>query len=157
MIIAVPLFGRHVAPRFCSASVALVTEISDDYARRITRLPIPEVHWARRLRTLREQGVDVLLCGGFNRAFLPLATGLGLEVYWGLEGDAASLVDQLLRGELSSYHAECSSPRRRQKGRRLRGCRKPVMVSGEDASSESSASQTEHFVPTVASLSKQTT
>jgi len=111
MIVGVPLFGENVAPRFCSASEALLIELSGDCDRRVTRVPLVGCDCKRRLNALRGLGVDVLLCGGFNRRFLPLATGLELEVYWGLEGDAVFLVERLVKGEIRRHHAAPNADR----------------------------------------------
>ena len=90
-MLAVPLHGDDVAPRFCSADRFLIAEVDGDQAHRIRRLTLSEVTWSQCLERLSAAGVRVLLCGGFNRSFLPLAESLGIRVISGLAGEAEQL------------------------------------------------------------------
>lgn len=99
MRVAIPLFEGNVAPRFGFADRMLVATIEDG------KVVDSETHrftpggWHRRISRLVEDGVSVLLCGGFNCRFVPLAEDLGLEVIAGLSGSAAALVEAFARGE----------------------------------------------------------
>jgi predicted Fe-Mo cluster-binding NifX family protein len=117
-MMAVPLHGDDVAPRFCSADHFMIAELDGGRARRVSRLTFPEVTWSRRLR-LSTAGVSVLLCGGFNRCFLPLAEDLGIRVISGLAGEAKQLIDAFARGEIEQYRFLPGRGRRR--GRRGAG------------------------------------
>ncbi len=101
MIVAVPLFGREVAPRFCFAAEVLVAELVD--GREVWRRQVATdgLSWPDRLRVLQRQGVELLLCSGFNRQLLPVALGFDIKVVWGLRGDVDGLFQGLLRGELA--------------------------------------------------------
>ena len=114
-MLAVPLHGDDVAPRFCSADQFLIAEPDGDRAQHVRRLTISEVTWSQCLERLSAAGVRVLLCGGFNRSFLPLAEGLGIRVISGLAGEAEQLIDAFLRDEIERYRF---LPRRgRRRGR----------------------------------------
>ena len=102
-MLAVPLHGDDVAPRFCSADRFLIAEVDGDQAHRIRRLTLSEVTWSQCLERLSAAGVRVLLCGGFNRSFLPLAESLGIRVISGLAGEAEQLIDAFLRDEIEQY------------------------------------------------------
>jgi predicted Fe-Mo cluster-binding NifX family protein len=98
MIVAVPLFGREVAPRFAFADRFLFAEIGERVPATLRETSVtgscPE-----RLIELSHLGVEVLLCGGFHRKFLPLATSVGIRVICGIGGDARTLVEAFARGE----------------------------------------------------------
>lgn len=110
-VVAIPLFGHEVAPRFCFALEALA--IRFDSGEEVSRrtLPISGLPWFERLRLLAKQDVGLLLCSGFNRRLLPIAEGLGITVVWGLVGDVEAVLDQLERGQLPERCA-IGDPRR---------------------------------------------
>ena len=102
-MLGVPLHGDDVAPRFCSADEFMIAELDRGEVRRVRLLTIPEVTWSQRLERLSAAGVSVLLCGGFNRSFRPLAEDLGIRVISGLAGEAERLIDAFLRDEIERY------------------------------------------------------
>ena len=102
-MLAVPLHGNDVAPRFCSADRFMIAELDGDRVRRVRRLSVPDEAWPERLQRLSAAGVRVLLCGGFNRLYLPVAEDLGIRVVSGLAGQAERLIDAFLRDEIERY------------------------------------------------------
>jgi predicted Fe-Mo cluster-binding NifX family protein len=107
-MLAIPLFGDEVAPRFCVADEVLLTEVDDSSVASSGRLLLAGAPWQERLSRLAAHGVTVLLCGGFNRLFMPMARNLGIQVIWGLAGRVDELVDAYRRGELEQL---CLCPR----------------------------------------------
>ncbi len=99
MKVAVPLFGTRVAPRFGFADQLLLAEISNGRVDRTTVIALVAAGWHDRLTGLRDLGVELILCGGFNRRFEPLAQNLGISIIAGLAGDASDLVETYARGE----------------------------------------------------------
>jgi len=93
----------------------MIAELDGDQICRVRRLTIPEESWSVRLKLLSDAGVRVLLCGGFNRSFLPVAEGLGIRVIAGLAGEAERLIDAFFQDELERFqflpcrerHLEC--------------------------------------------------
>ncbi len=102
-MLAVPLHGEEVAPRFCSADRFLIAELDRGELHRMRELSLAEETWSQRLESLSTAGVKTLLCGGFNRDFLPLAEGLGIRVVSGLAGEARPLIDAFLRDEIERF------------------------------------------------------
>ena len=99
MKVAVPLFGTRVAPRFGFAEQLLFADISDGRVDQTTVVTMVAAGWHDRLTGLRDLGAELILCGGFNRRFEPLAHSLGISVIAGLVGDASDLVETYARGE----------------------------------------------------------
>jgi predicted Fe-Mo cluster-binding NifX family protein len=117
-MLGVPLHGKDVAPRFCSADRFMIAELDGNRPCHLRRVTIPEEGWARRLEQLSAAGVRVLLCGGFNRRYLPLAEGLGIRVIVGLVGEAEQLIDAFLRDEIERHQfLPCRRGRRQRRGR----------------------------------------
>ena len=102
-MLGVPLHGTDVAPRFCSADQFMIADLDGNQVCRVRRLTITEEEWSERLKILSAAGVRVLLCGGFNRSFLPVAEGLGIRVIAGLAGEAERLIDAFLRDDLDRH------------------------------------------------------
>jgi predicted Fe-Mo cluster-binding NifX family protein len=116
-MLGVPLYGDDVAPRFCSADQFMIAELDGDRVRRVRRLSIPEEACSERFERLSAAGVRVLLCGGFNRSFLPLAESFGIRVIFGLAGEAERLIDAFLRDEIERYRfLPCRGGRGRRRG-----------------------------------------
>jgi hypothetical protein len=98
--VGIPLFGTEVSPRFCFADTILVVEVDRgrEARRFITSLGDP---WLpKRVADLATLGVRVLLCGAFNRAYLPTAGRLGIQVITGVSGEAENALSAFLGGQL---------------------------------------------------------
>lgn len=98
--IGIPLFGTEVSPRFCFAESMLVVEVEHgrETRRFVTSLGAP---WLPgRVAELALLGVHTLLCGGFNRAYLPTAERLGVQVITGLSGEAEKVLTAFLDGHI---------------------------------------------------------
>jgi predicted Fe-Mo cluster-binding NifX family protein len=117
MKVAVPLFGSVVAPRFGFANEFLVALVVDHEITRTERIAIDTLEWHGRLAALQGRGITVLLCGGFNRRFDPLAESMGIEVIAGLAGDADAVVATFARGEELPVSHRCRFRRRDGSGR----------------------------------------
>ncbi len=100
MRVAVPLFDGNVAPRFCAADLMMVVDVDERTELSRAIVPIESNQVAQRLVKLAELGVRALLCGGFNRHYLPMAARLGIAVTWGLRGPALDAIEAFLAGEL---------------------------------------------------------
>jgi predicted Fe-Mo cluster-binding NifX family protein len=115
-VLAVPLRGDEVAPRFCSAHEFLIARLTDNEVTGFEMMSFADEVWARRLERLASMGVTVLLCGGFNRSFLPMAECLGLSVVAGLTGKAEGLVDAFLADDLGRHQLLAPGKGRRRRG-----------------------------------------
>ena len=100
--VAVPVFGTDIAPRFCFAREMVVVDL--DAGRETGRrfVLFGKGRWSQRIRLLEDLGVDVLLCGGFNRRLQPVAAQAGIEVLWGQRGAVETVLEAYLSGKLEA-------------------------------------------------------
>jgi hypothetical protein len=103
VMLAVPIVGNEVAPRFNSATDFVIAEQEGIQAPVLSDLWLPDNGWSCRLQHLSALGVDILLCGGFNRRFLPFAASLGIQVHYGLTGSARELVAAFFQNGLDQF------------------------------------------------------
>jgi len=98
MRVAIPMFGADISPRFCFAREMVVIERQggDEVSRE--RVMLGDVSWPERFSVLTEHRVDVLLCGGFPRDFLPLAAAAGIRVIVGLAGTVEQVAKAFFDG-----------------------------------------------------------
>ena len=102
--IAIPLFGDEVSPRFCYAERVLVVSFvkGREVWRHVLSLGTPWI--PGRMARLASMGVRAILCGAFNRAYLPAAGRLGMQVVTGISGNAEEAVAWFRRGHVTSAH-----------------------------------------------------
>ena len=100
--LALPLFNDDLAPRFCYAHHMLLVEVEQGVVTSTRSIPMGPNSGSERLGYLSTIGVSELLCGGFNREFLPRAIAVGIRVQWGLAGNALEVADAYCRGDLDS-------------------------------------------------------
>jgi len=110
--LAIPLFGDVVAPRFGFADEVLVADVEDGAVVSTQRLVMDGAAWPERLGRLADSGVRLLLCGGFNRRFWPVADSYGIQVVWGLAGRADQLIAAYCRDGLQGVEEPFRTARR---------------------------------------------
>jgi predicted Fe-Mo cluster-binding NifX family protein len=110
--IGIPLFGDEVSPRFCFAESILVVEVEKGRVNRRFVTSLGEPWLPGRVSTLATLGVRTLLCGGFNRNYLPTAERLGIRVITGISGEAEEVLGKFMRGEICPTHVRARRCRR---------------------------------------------
>jgi hypothetical protein len=103
--VAIALFGEEVSPRFCYAESALVVSLvgGQEVWRQVVSLGEPWI--PGRLSQLAGVGVRTILCGAFNRAYLPSAERLGIRVVTGISGNAENALARFSRRRSSASRA----------------------------------------------------
>jgi predicted Fe-Mo cluster-binding NifX family protein len=105
MKIAIPRFGETVAPCFeYSATVAIFT-VEKDRIIEQTDFALQSQRALDRVRLLRDQGVDTLICGGVQDMIEDLMKAQGIHVISWVSGQVDELLGQFLRGELRAGSA----------------------------------------------------
>ena len=105
MKVAIPRFGEEVAPCFeYSATIAIFT-IEKNQVVEQTDFTLRSQQSLDRLRLLRDQSVDVLICGGIQDRFEELVNAKGIRTISWVSGDVKDLLDQYIAGTLVSGSA----------------------------------------------------
>jgi predicted Fe-Mo cluster-binding NifX family protein len=122
MRVAVPTYEQSIAPRLDCARSFLVVDGSAPFDRqghlRAKEIAVPaEQAWAW-LHALRDEGVEVLLCGGVRRRDLYALLSQGVTVYADLSGGIVEVLTQYRDGALSMTREQ---PRMGCGGRRQGG------------------------------------
>lgn len=109
MRVAIPAFQDEVSPRFCFAPEVIVLEMEAGREVGQSRLVLRDLACPDRLRMLAGLGVSLLVCGGFDSAYLPDAERAGVHVVWGVTGSIADALRDVLAGKLGSArdHPNC--------------------------------------------------
>jgi predicted Fe-Mo cluster-binding NifX family protein len=102
-MVAIPLLGDDVAPHFCSAEEFMLVEFIRDKVSHTRRVKMPQEFWLDRIRHLAKMGVNVLLCSGFNRAYVIGTNAYGMKVTSGLIGKADQIVEAFRTNNLERH------------------------------------------------------
>jgi len=123
-MLAIPVLRSRVAPvlDWCSRIRIFPAEPSPEELAR--ELILPHLEAAQRLKVLRDQGVEVLICGALSPALHYYAEELGFTVVSGVAGDVKEVVqsywDNTLdhpRFRLPGYRGGCGCRGRWRGGR----------------------------------------
>lgn len=100
MKVAIPRFGEDVAPCFeYSATIAIFT-ISRRRVVDQTDFTLQSREALDRIRLLRDQKVDTLICGGVQDKFEDLLRANGIRVISWVTGKVEDLLDQFIQETL---------------------------------------------------------
>jgi len=98
--IAIPQFRGAVAPCFgYSLTIELITARDRQVLSR-DRFTFSSDRAFDRIRLLRDQGVDTLICGGIQCAVETMVRASGIRVVAWVSGAVEEVLDRYLRGEL---------------------------------------------------------
>ena len=103
--VAIPRFGETVAPCFeYSATIAIFTLKKKKIVEQVD-FTLQSQHAFDRLRLLKDQKVDVLICGGIQDRFEELVQASGIQTISWISGTVDNLLKQFMAGRLSSGSA----------------------------------------------------
>lgn len=98
--VAIPRFGERVAPCFeYSATIAIFTIVGGSIVDQLD-FTLQSTQALDRVRLLRDQQVDTLICGGVQNSFEDLVLANGIRVISWVSGDVEQLLAKFVRGEL---------------------------------------------------------
>jgi predicted Fe-Mo cluster-binding NifX family protein len=106
--VAIPRRGELVAPCFGYSATVSIFAVADGAVAQQTDFILQSPRDLDRLRLLRDQGVDTLICGGVQERFENLIRASGIRVISWVSGDVEDLLGAFLRGELkepSRHHS----------------------------------------------------
>ncbi len=100
MKVAIPRYGEQVAPCFeYSATIAIFTIKSRKVMDQMD-FTLQSKEALDRVRLLRDQQVDTLICGGVQDSFEDLVIAKGIRVISWVSGNVEDLLELFVRGEL---------------------------------------------------------
>ena len=112
--IAIPRFGEYVAPCLGAAATLGIYTVEQDVVVEQTNFPLESDRALDRVRLLRDQYVDVVICGGIQDRIEDIIRANGIRVFSWVSGNVEDLLHAFLRGELQTPagdHADCTAAR----------------------------------------------
>ena len=100
MKVALPRMGETVAPCFEYCATMAIFDVSETGAVEQVDFPIRSREPFDRVRLLKDQGVDTVICGGMQACYEDLLRAAGLEVISWVEGSVDDLLALFIRGDL---------------------------------------------------------
>lgn len=110
--IAIPRFGETVAPCFGFSATVSIFIVSGGEVIGQSDFVLQSKRELDRLRLLRDQEVDTLICGGLQDRFEDIIRATGIRVISWVTGDVEDLLGAFLRGELREDSRPSSAPGR---------------------------------------------
>ena len=101
MIIALPIFGSEVSPRFDCAGKFLLARVEEGKIAEINFIGMEESNPIQRARILSGRKVSKVICGGIDDFSARLLNGWGMEVIPWVSGDARQALEKFARESLS--------------------------------------------------------
>jgi predicted Fe-Mo cluster-binding NifX family protein len=100
MTVAIPRMGEMVAPCFeYCATMAIFTIVANRVVDQVD-FPLRSRDPFDRVRLLRDQEVDTVICGGMQDIYEDLVRASGFEVISWVSGSVEDLLNMYLRGQL---------------------------------------------------------
>ena len=99
-MVAIPVFRTRVAPvlDWCSKIKIISEEGPDGAASR--EINVKEDSRFEVMRTLRRQGIDIVICGALSPKMLNYCENIGLRIIHGIAGDIGEVFQAYCSGEL---------------------------------------------------------
>ena len=127
MIIGVPIWQSTLSPVLDSARRLLLVRVGEDgsvidqtEAALTTEFP------PKRVETMVDHGVDIVICGAVSRELLAMCVAAGITVYPWVSGSIDQVIESFLSGELPNprltmpgCRGRCHRGRRRHRGGRV--------------------------------------
>lgn len=119
MQVAIPVWQDRISPVFDTARTVLLLQIENGKEISRSVMHLLQGYPPLRVRRLRDQGVELLICGAISRPFAHLCAGAGIRVIPWIAGRLEDVLEAFLAGRLpdpSFLMPGCRRGRRRQRG-----------------------------------------
>jgi predicted Fe-Mo cluster-binding NifX family protein len=100
VIVAIPLFGSEVSPRFDCAKEIWVVESSGGKVFSGKIVEMKDFNPLQRARLLCELKVNKIICGGIDDFSIRMLTGFGIGVFPWFTGNAQEALEKYLKEEI---------------------------------------------------------
>jgi predicted Fe-Mo cluster-binding NifX family protein len=101
MKLAIMLYGTRVSPRFGYSQGALIVEVRGQQEIRRKILEVKHYDPEQIPALLGKEGVEVVMSGGMNHHMQNLFRLRGIEVIWGIIGEAEDVLTAFRAGQLA--------------------------------------------------------
>ena len=118
MKLAIMLYGTRVSPRFGYSQAVMIVEVSGNQEILRKTLETNEYYPEQIPLVLGKEGVEVVISGGMNRHFQDLFHSQGIQVIWGIIGEADDALAAFRGGQLTPGMGCCPEGRRPRQGQR---------------------------------------
>jgi predicted Fe-Mo cluster-binding NifX family protein len=98
--VAIPRMGESVAPCFEYCATMAIFTIADGAVTEQVDFPLRSQDPFDRVRLLRDQQVDTIICGGVQNTYADVLRTSGFQVISWVSGAVDSLLGLFLRGQL---------------------------------------------------------
>ena len=98
MIIAMPLFGSEVSPRFDCAGQFLIARVEEGRIIDLKQIGMAESNPIQRARKLADWKVNKLICGGIDGFCTRILNGMGIQVIPWVAGNAQEALEKHIAG-----------------------------------------------------------
>jgi len=98
--VAIPMFNSRVSPSFDFASNVLVATVENGKILDKEKYSLINLNPIRRSALLKDQGVNVLICGGVSNFTGRLLMSNGIEVIPMVSGEAEEVLNHFVKGNL---------------------------------------------------------
>ena len=118
MKVAIMLYGTRVSPRFGYSQGVMVVEVSGHQELHRKTLETHDYYPEQIPIVLGKEGVEVVIAGGMNNHFQDLFRSQGIQVIWGIIGEANDALAAFRDGKLTPGMGCCPEGRRPRQGQR---------------------------------------
>ena len=101
MKVAIMLYGTRVSPRFGYSQGVMVVDVSGHQEIRRKTLETQDYYPEQIPVVLSKEGVEVVISGGMNNYFQDLFRSQGIQVIWGIIGEANDALAAFRNGQLT--------------------------------------------------------
>jgi predicted Fe-Mo cluster-binding NifX family protein len=98
--VAIPRFGKEVAPCFEYSATITIFTIKKGRPTGQVDFTVQSPEAFDRVRLLRDQDVDTLICGGVQDVFEDLLRGTGINVISWISGTVEEVLERFIHGRL---------------------------------------------------------
>ncbi len=96
MVIALPVFGSQISPRFDCAETFLLAIVKRQMIEQVSYLPMKEKNLLQRIKKLSSWKVDKIICDGIDDFSLRLLSDLEIQVIPWITGNAQQALEEFL-------------------------------------------------------------
>ena len=123
MRIAIPLFGKRVAPRWFYSDKTMLAQITDEQVVSRKIVETMGMSEEERLSQIVDLGIDVFICGAIEQEFIEMANSYGIEVIQDVAAEVEEILSALQGGYLragygSAVRADGKASSSTQRGKR---------------------------------------